>query len=172
MEYNYEGLKVHPIFEPIKKLFEFYILGVGFVGQFDFQKFFLKDHPELKPLVNRYNAEVNLRKEGPSVKSETKPYWINLGRIMVIALFNILESSEYQNSLNQKEIFKFTKHLRNGAAHNNKFIITPSLKAPVRWRDKTIDNSLQDTLVFPDFIDPATLVLLMADISDLIINKH
>src|SRR4030042_2941199 len=90
---NYESLNVNPIFEPIKQFFEFYILSVGFVGQFDFQRVFLEKNPELRTFIDRYNKTVNLRKDGLSVKSDIKTYYINLGRIMAIALFNILESS-------------------------------------------------------------------------------
>ncbi len=153
---QYESLKVHPIFEPIKKLLEFYILGIGFIGQPDFQRIFLETNPGLKYLVDRYNIEVNLRKDGPSVKSETKTYLISLGQIMAIALFNILEFSKYQNDLSGEETFKFAKHLRNGAAHNNKFNIAPPLGKPVQWKNKIIDNSLQGTPVFLDFISPVT----------------
>lgn len=165
---DYKNLKVDPIFEPIKKLFEFYILGISFVGQFDFQKIFLENYPEFETLINRYNIEVNLRKDGSSVKSETKTYWVSIGRIMAIALFDILQFSKYQKDLNKKEIFKFAKHIRNGAAHNNKFYFERPLQKPVQWRDKTIDNSLRGKFVFIDFINPVTLIFLMADISDLI----
>lgn len=174
MEINtdYEKIKINPIFEPIKQLFEFYILGVGFIGQFDFQRVFLGNHPELKTFTERYNKNVNLKKEGSSVKSETKIYMISIGRIMAIAIFNILEFSEYYNDLSQEEIFKFAKHIRNGAAHNNKFNIAPPLEKQVQWREKIINNSLNGTPVFLDFINPILLVFLMADISDLIIQKR
>ena len=169
---EYESLKIDLIFEPVKKLFEFYILGFAFVGQFDFQKIFLQHHPELESFLDRYNQEVNLRKDGSSVKSETKPYWISLGRVMVIALFNILESSEYQNILSREEMFEFARQLRNGAAHGNKFNILHALPNPIKWRNKIIDNSLHGKSVFPDFIDPTTLVILMADISNLISKNN
>lgn len=168
---NYENINIDPILEPIKQLYEFYILGIGFVGQFEFQRIFLKENPEIKPFIDRYNTEVNLRIDGSSVKSETRSYWISLGRIMAISIFNILESSEYNNTLNQEEIFEFIKHIRNGAAHNNKFNIIPPLKKPVQWKNKIIDNSLNNTPVFPDFMNPTLLISLMADISDLIIKK-
>lgn len=174
MEINndYEKLNINPIFEPIKQLFEFYILGIGFIGQFDFQEVFLKNHPELKTFTERYNKNVNLKKDGSKVKSETKIYMISVGRIMAISLFNILEFSEYQNDLNQEEIFKFAKHIRNGAAHNNKFNIAPLLEKSIQWRERIIDNSLNGSPVFLDFINPISLMFLMADISDLIIKKR
>lgn len=169
---DYENLDVHPIFEPIKKLFEFYILGIAFVGQFEFQEAILKAHPEFKSFVDRYNTEVNLKKEGVSVKSQTKTYMIGVGRVMAIALFDILQSSTFQNDLNEEDVFKFAKHLRNGTAHDNKFNIVPPIEIQVQWRDKIIDNSLQGTQVVPDFINPMMLMPLMSDISKLIYKKY
>lgn len=166
--FDYNNLRIHPTLEPIRMLFEFFILGTGFVGQFDFQKVFLQAHPELTGLVERYNKEVNLRKEGKSVKSETGPYWVLIGRVMVISLFNILEFSQSNNDINQAEFYKFAKHVRNGAAHNNRFNINPPVQEAVRWRDKTIDNSLNGSTVFPDFMNPTLLIILASDISRLI----
>lgn len=168
---DYKKLIVNPIFEPIKKLFEFYILGIGFVGQFDFQEIFLKHNPDLKEFVDRYNDEVNLRIEGQSVKSETKTYWTSLGRIMAIALFDILQFSKFNNDLNTTEIYKFAKHIRNGAAHNNMFHFDEPLDSPIQWQDKIINNDLNGTPVFPEFIAPTSLIFLMADISVLMIRK-
>ena len=165
---DYENLKVNPIFEPIKKLLEFYILGIAFIGQFEFQEHILRAHPEFKSFIDRYNLEVSLRKEGQSVKSETKTYMLSFGRIMTIALFDILKASEYQSKLSNEDIFKFARHIRNGAAHDNKFNITPPINGQIMWRDKVIDNSLNGTQVIPDFINPMVLIFLMADISEII----
>lgn len=38
MEADYKKIKAHPLFEPIKKLFEFVIFGNGFMAVSDFQK--------------------------------------------------------------------------------------------------------------------------------------
>lgn len=172
METDYAKMKFDPLFDPIKKNFEFFILGIGFVGQKDFQKIFLQSHPELAPFINAYNQEVNLRVEGCFVKSETGLYWSNIGRLMAIAIFDILKCSKHHNAVKNTDIFKFAKHIRNGAAHDNKFKLDPPIKNSVCWRDKTISNSLNNTKVFPDFISPATLIILMSDISELIEKKQ
>lgn len=169
---DYEKLKVHAIFEPIRSLLEFYTLGVLFVGQPDFQKSLLEIHPDLAIFVDRYNKKVNLRREGLSIKSHGGAYWVSLGRMMAIALFDILQFSKYQNDLNKEEVFKFTKHIRNGAAHNNRFHFKEPLKNPIQWQDKVIYDSLKGTPVFPNFINPIELIFLMADISDIIRKKE
>jgi len=172
METDYSKIKLNTLFDPIKKNFEFFILGIGFVSQKNFQKLFLLSHPELTPLVNTYNQEVNLRIEGNTVKSKTSLYWINIGRLMAIAIFDIVQFSQYHNLLKNTEIFKFAKHIRNGAAHDNKFKISPTIKKSISWRDKTISNSLNNTKVFPDFINAGTLIHLMSDISEIIEKKE
>lgn len=172
METDYEKIKVDPIFAPIKKLLEFFLLGVGFVGQKEFQEIFLQSHPELASVINSYNVEVNLRIEGNSVKSDAGFYFISIGRTMAIAIFDILQFSKYHHLLENTEIYKFAKHIRNGAAHDNKFNLNPPLKQPVIWQDKTITNSLNNTKVFTDFISPVNLIFLMADISTVIETKN
>jgi len=168
METDYSKIKLNLLFDPIKKIFEFFILGIGFVGQEKFQTVFLQSHPELAPFVNTYNQEVNLRVEGRSVKSETKLYWVNIGRLMAIAIFDILQCSKYHNAVKNTEIFKFAKHIRNGAAHDNKFDLNPPIKNSITWQQYTINQSLNNKTVFPDFISSVTLIHLMADISEVI----
>jgi len=91
---------------------------------------------------------------------------------MAIAIFDIVQFSQYHNLLKNTEIFKFAKHIRNGAAHDNKFKISPTIKKSISWRDKTISNSLNNTKVFPDFINAGTLIHLMSDISEIIEKKE
>lgn len=174
METDYTKIKVHLLFEPIKKLFEFYILGIGFIGMPDFQREFLRAHPGMKSLVDAYNKEVNLRVEGTQVKLSSKLYLIHIGRLMALAIFDFLQFSPFQKRLSGTEIFRFTKHIRNGAAHNNKFNFNEQelLKKPARWKDKIIDSSLKGKSVIPDFINPTELIFLISDISDLIEIKN
>jgi len=168
METDYTKIKVHPLFEPIKKLFEFYILGIGFVGMPDFQREFLRVNPGMKPLVDVYNKEVNLQVKGTQIKASTKLYLNYIGRVMAIALFDVLQFSKYQHNLNRTEIFRFSRIIRNGAAHNNKFYFEKPLNKPVQWRDKIIKNEMAGKEVIPNFMNSTLLIFLMSDISDLI----
>ncbi len=173
METDYGKIKLNPLFEPIKKIFEFFILGIGFVTQKDFQNIFLQIQPSFAPFVDTFNKEVNLRVEAGSVKAEAGLYWVNIGRLMAISLFDILQfSKKYHNLVKNTEIFKFAKHIRNGAAHDNKFDLNPPIKNPICWGGrKTISQNLNDTKVFPDFISSSDLIILMSDISALIEEK-
>ena len=87
---------------------------------------------------------------------------------MAIAIFDILQCSKYHNLVKKTEIFKFAKHIRNGAAHENKFYLTPPIINPITWREFTINQGLNDIIVFPDFIGVETLIFLMQDISEMI----
>jgi len=171
METDYTKIKVHILFEPIKKLFEFYILGIGFVGMPNFQRAFLSINPGMKPLIDDYNKEVNLQVNGSQIKASTKLYLDYTSRVMAIALFDVLQFSKYQNKLNRTEIFRFSKIIRNGAAHNNKFYFEKPLNKPVQWRDKIIKNEMAGESVIPNFMNSTLLIFLMSDISDLIETK-
>lgn len=171
METDYTKIKINPIFSPVKKLFEFYILGIGFIGRPEFQSAFLKVHPGISPLINDYNKEVDLKVENGIVKTSTYNYLVHIGRVMAIAIFDFLQFSRYNAILGNTEIYRFAKHIRNGAAHNNRFDIRKPeelINKPAKWRDKSISVDLIGKQVIPDYITPTELLLLTGDISSLI----
>lgn len=173
METDYKKIKVHPLFEPIKKLFEFVIFGNGFMMMPDFQKAFLNINPSAQFIIDDYNKEVNLTVDGSKIHTNIQTYLIYTGRLMAIAIFDFLQFSEYHKYLSQTDIFKFAKHIRNGAAHNNKFFFNAKskkelLKRPIKWNDKIIDVSLMGKTVISDFVNPMHLLYLMQDISKII----
>ena len=93
--------------------------------------------------------------------------------MMAILIFDFLQASKYQNQLSSTPVYRFAKHIRNGAAHGNTFNFTEQIikkDQPVKWRKKTIDISLKGKTVTPDFITATELVFLMEDISKMIKN--
>jgi len=167
---DFSSIQLDPLFDPIKKLLEFFVLSIAFLSQKDFQKTMLQTHPSLKPLLDDFNNEVNLRQEGNVMKFDAKLYWTSIGKVMIIALFDVLQfSPKHHNLLKNKDIFRFAKYVRNGAAHDNKFIHLP--EEPITWRHLTLERSLNGSFVLPDFITPAHLVTLMMDISEIIRKK-
>ena len=168
MEVDYSKIKLHPLFDPIKKIYEFYVLGCIFIIQQDFQELVLQSHPELKQLIDTYNQAINREIEGTRVKGNPKMYYVNICRLMAIPIFDILQCSKYHNLVKKTEIFQFAKHIRNGAAHENKFYLTPPITSSIIWRKFTINQGLNNTIVFPDFIGAETLIFLMQDISEMI----
>lgn len=93
-------------------------------------------------------------------------------RIFTIAIKDILwEEQDFQKLLQSQEL-EFLRHLRNASAHNNVFFwgkgkkrMIPSL---VKWRTKTIEESLEGKLLYMDFMKPGDLFLLLSDISNLV----
>jgi hypothetical protein len=172
MSVDYNKIQVHPLFDPIKKMFDFFILSIGFVGNPNFQTAFLRIHPAIAKSINEYNKEVNLRVSSDgSYTSSNKKFMTYVSRMMAILLFDFLQASKYQNKINSMPIYKFAKHLRNGAAHGNTFNFTEETikkDQPITWRDKTIDTSLKGKPVTPDFITATELIFLMEDISKLL----
>jgi len=177
METDYRKIKVHPLFDPIKKLFEFVIFGNGFMIMPEFQRAFLNTHPAAQSVIDDYNKEVKLTVVGSEIHANLQMYLIHAGRLMAIAIFDFLQFSKYHKYLSQTEIFQFARHIRNGSAHNNKFFFDEGskkdlLKKPVKWSDKAIDLSLAGKTVIPDFITAFSLLYLMQDISKIIESKQ
>ena len=176
METDYRKIKIHPLFEPIKKIFEFVIFGNGFMIMPEFQRAFLNTHPAAQSVIDDYNKEVNLAVNGSEVHANVQLYLVHTGRLMAIAIFDFLQFSKYHKYLSQTEIFQFARHIRNGAAHNNKFFFDAKskkelLKKPIKWSDKVINISLVDKTAIPDFINAFSLLYLMQDISKMIESK-
>lgn len=169
---DYLKLKVNPLFDPIKKIFEFYLLGIGFVGVPEFQKVFLETNPGFDSLIKDFNKTVGLQCYQGKITMKSRLYYCNIGRLMAISIFDFLQFSKYNNKLCNEEIYRFAKHIRNGSAHNNKFNFTKDdfLTKPAKWKDKTIDFSLKGKEVIPGFINPIELIFLMSDISRLMNN--
>lgn len=183
---------IHPIFHDLLNNFRFFFVGINMMSMMDFQKLLIASHKgekseleisvkyddlkclkyDIRDIFNAFNKAVELELVGDKVKANIINLMNFQARQIAISLFNILENSKFNNSINQKEIFKFAKHIRNGAAHNNKFTFDEKtkLELPVTWRDKTINSSLNDTEVFNKFLTSADLVLLISDFSDIIKN--
>lgn len=174
---DYRDIKVHPLFDPLKKIFEFAIFGNWFMMQPQLQEIFLNMHPEAKCVIDDYNNLTNPTPKGSQIHTNIQPYLIYTGRLIAIAIFDILQFSKYNKYLSRTDIFKFARHIRNGTAHNNKFFFTEKVKQelsknPVKWDDKTINASLAGKTVVPDFINIFSLLFLMRDISKMMEAKN
>jgi len=187
-----KNIYIHPIFHDLLDNFRFFLVGINMMSMPDFQKALTVGHKgekseleisvkyddlkcvkyDIRDIFSSFNKAVGLKLVGDKVNANIIGLMNFQARQIVISLFNILENSRFYNSINQKEVFKFTKHIRNGAAHNNKFNFDEKakLELPVKWRDKTINPPLHNTEVFNKFLTPADLILLTSDISDIIKN--
>ena len=131
---------------------------------------------DVRDILNSFNKIVGLELVGDKVKANIIGLMNFQARQIAISLFDIIQFSKYQNYIikNNFTLFKFTKHIRNGAAHNNKFFFDEKSKLdlPVDWRGKTIEESFHlQKVVFNEFLTPADLILLISDFS-LVIKNH
>ena len=100
---------------------------------------------------------------------------IDFYRIFTIAVKDILwEEQDFQKLLNSQEL-EFLRHLRNASAHNNSFFWGTGKKRkipyPIKWRTKTIEESLEGKPLYMEFMKPGDLFILLADISKLVNTK-
>lgn len=181
---------IHPIFNDLLNNFQFFFVGINMMSTINFQKALIDGHEgkkselgisvgyndsqclkyDVADVLNSFNKAVHLKSKGDIVEANIIGLMNFQARQISISLFNLLENSEFSNSINRTEIFKFVKHIRNGSAHNNKFNFESKAKKelPVTWRNKTIETNLHSSEVFNKFLSPIDLVLLMADLSEMI----
>ncbi len=145
---------------------------------------FYKDYPYIITLAcSVTNQEIKIDKsilslieiegfnKGTPLYSQTL---INFYRIFTIAIKDIVwEEPDFSNLLDNSEL-QFLRHIRNASAHNNKFYWGKGLQRantisdfPVMWRGKEINESLEGTELYMNFLKPGDLFLLLVDISNL-----
>ena len=71
-------------------------------------------------------------------------------------------------------MFQFLRHVRNAAAHDNRFYFGAGKQRertlaglPIRWRSKTIEPSLERLCLFHDFLGAGDLLFLLSDVTSL-----
>lgn len=188
---NVPRLYVHPIFKFLDKNFRFFFIGMNMMMVPVFQNDLIREFKDSRPVIEitvdfppaknlqydvqetifEFNREVGLKKDGSKITCNLNSLIIPWARQVAISMFEVLQTSKYNKLVNKTDIFKFAKHIRNGAAHNNKFNFSKPLNKPLQWRNKTIGNSLQNTEVFNAFMNGADLMFLISDLSNLINQK-
>ena len=99
---------------------------------------------------------------------------VNLCRVMTIAVKDIISEHPDFATVRDEETFKFLRHVRNAAAHDNRFHFGAAKQRertlaglPVRWRNKTIDASLEKSRLFHDFLGVGDFLFLLSDVTAL-----
>ena len=98
----------------------------------------------------------------------------NLCRVVTISVKDIIAEHPDFSSTENVELLQFFRHIRNAAAHENQFYFGVGKQRdrtlaglPVRWRNKTIDASLEGTQLFHRFLGAGDLLFLLSDVSAL-----
>lgn len=116
-----------------------------------------------------------IEKEGLEQPALFNQTLINFYRVFTIAVKDIIcEEADFSQLLDKPEL-QFLKHLRNASAHNNRFYWgragqqrKNTIKGlPVIWRGKEINETLENTPLYMNFLMPGDIFLLLSDISAL-----
>lgn len=96
----------------------------------------------------------------------------NLCRVMIISVKDIISEHPDFAKAKDDEMFQFLRHVRNAAAHENRFYFGMGKQRertlatlPARWRNKTIDDSVEKSRLFFDFLGAGDLLFLLSDVS-------
>lgn len=94
--------------------------------------------------------------------------------MMVVFAYENLKNHPKFEKIKVLETVKFLRHLRNAAAHGNKFCFMDSKSRTqvdpgfVTWRSKTIELNLENKVAFPDFLPHGDIPYLFEDITELL----
>ena len=100
-----------------------------------------------------------------------------MGKAMAILICELLIASDYKVEIEKDDEFKFLKHIRNGAAHNNIFDFQYKYGVNkgqwmlgeneiIKWNGMEISRKLQGSTVFNDFISLFGIFLLAKHFSE------
>ena len=128
---NINEINFHPVLKDIENFNWFFLLSMRALSDYDVQNI-LRTKDNIQPgylcfvqMLDRFNLSTRLQIEKKENFATSKLNITNemilMGKIMTINLFEILKDSKYFQDLKDLKKFKFLRHIRNGAAHNNKF---------------------------------------------------
>jgi len=175
---NINEINLHPVLKDIENIFWFFILSNATLANPDVQKEIKKQKdPNTISMLEKFNnwtsLEVKLDHFANRYQTTMKAsnQFILLGKIMAINLYELLKASSYD--LKIMEEFKFLKHIRNGAAHNNKFHFkdrnggwTMRENKVIHWGNYAIDRNLHGKPVFNNFIGFQMIFVLAKNFSE------
>ncbi len=177
---NINEINFHPVLKDIENFFGFLILSNAALANPAVQDAIKQQNePNILSMLEKFNQWTCLRTEinhfTNQYKTNMKPLnlFILCGKLMAINCYELLKASNYYSNLKDTEEFKFLYHIRNGAAHNNKFHFknsrcewTLDKSKIIQWDCYKIRQNLQDTPVFNNFIDFSSIFRLGLHFSD------
>jgi hypothetical protein len=177
---NIKEINFHPILNDIENIFWFFILSNAALANPKIQEEIRnQNESNIISMLDKFNIWANLQTKIDYFTSQYQTtihapnQFILLGKTMVINLYEFLKASDYYSHLQPMDEFNFLRHIRNGAAHNNKFYFKNRKKEwtigeneIVKWNVSEIRRSLQDKPVFNDFINFVSIFMLAKFFSD------
>lgn len=179
MELNVNKTNFHHVLKDIENIFWFFLLSMRTLSDSDIQNILRtknntqEGYATFNDMLDKFNKATNLTTNGASTKLNISNEMFFIGKAMAITTYEYLLASNYKKDIQGGIEFKFLRHIRNGAAHNNKFHLknykdewTIGVDEVVEWDSLKISRKLQGEPVFNSFVSIFGIFLLAKHFSD------
>jgi len=187
IQLNVNEINFHPVLKDIENIFWFFLLSIRTLSDGELQHILqIKNAKQegyacFNEMLRKFNDTTSLkieRKEDTTTSTmNVLKEMIFMGKAMTIFAYELLSASDYFPQIKETEEFKFLKHVRNGAAHNNKFDFKYQYGPKkgqwmineneiIQWNGMKISRQLQGRNVFNDFISIFSVFLLIKHFSE------
>lgn len=173
----------HPILKDIENMFWLFLLSFRALADPEIQSLlkYKNDKQEgyqsfnsmLEKINNAINLKIERKKDCFNTQMNILEEMVFMGKAMSILTYDFLSNSKYNNQINRDNDFQFLRHIRNGAAHSNKFNLKDEKgnwkieeTEAIEWNGKKINRKIQGKEVFNGFISVFEIFLLVEDFSN------
>jgi len=181
--FNVNKVNFHPVLKDIENIFWFFLLSVRTLSDYDIQSILRtknsaqEGYQSFNEMLDKFNEATDLyieKKENiTSSKLNILKEMIFIGKAIAILTYDFLSLSSYNTIINKDNEFQFLRHIRNGAAHYNKFNLKDENgdwkirdNEIITWNGLGINRKLQGTKIFNDFISIFGIFLLAKHFSE------
>ena len=176
IQFNVNKVNFHPVLKDIENTFWFFLLSMRTLSDYDVQNI-LRTKNSVQEGYQSFNEATDLHIEKKENIATSKlnilKEMIFMGKAMAVLTYDFLSLSSYNAIINKDNEFQFLRHIRNGAAHNNKFNLKDEKgdwkineNEIIGWNGLEISRKLQDTKIFNDFISIFGIFLLTKHFSE------
>ncbi len=182
-----DSIDFHPVLKDIENIFWFFLLSVRTLSDYDVQNILnTKDNVQegylcFVKMLNKFNTSTKLHIETKNNSATSKLNILNemifMGKAMALLTYDFLSLSSYNTIINKDTEFQFLRHIRNGAAHNNKFNLKDengdwkiNENEIIKWNGMEISRKLQGENIFNSFISIGGVFLLVKSFSERLFN--
>lgn len=169
IELDIEKINLHPILKDIENMFWLFLLSVRTLSDHDVQNILRTKNSMqegylcFNSMLDKFNKATDLHIEktinGMTSKMNILNEMIFMGKAMAILTYDFLSLSSYNTIINKDNEFQFLRHVRNGAAHSNKFNLKDEKgewkigeNEIIKWNNMEISRKIHGKKVFNDFI--------------------
>ena len=158
--FNVSEVNFHPILKDVENMYWFFLLSVRTLSDYDVQNILRtknstqEGYLSFNHMLDKFNktTDLHIEKTGNIAISKLNilKEMVFMGKAMAILTYDFLSLSSYNTNINKDEEFQFLRHIRNGAAHNNRFNLKDEKgewkieeSEIVKWNGMEISRKLQ-----------------------------